>query len=299
MRAMLLAAGLGTRLRPLTNERPKPAVPVGLRPLAADALCAFERAHVSRIDANAHHLADVLERTLREFAPASIPFDVHHERELLGTGGGIKAAVAGGAEEPVLVMNGDIRFTPDLGALVRRNRASGALATLVVRRHSDPFALGAVEVDADGFVVRIAGRPEAGRPVAEAFVFTGVHLLSVEALRRLPASGCVVRQAYQPMLAEGLAIDVVVDDSPWADLGTIPAYFEANMQEADATSDARGTIHPEAEIHPAARITRCVVGKGAVIGPRAVLERVVVWDGASIDETLADAIVTPRTVVRI
>lgn len=299
MRAMLLAAGLGTRLRPLTDERPKPAVPVGLLPLGAVALGAFARAGVSRIDANAHHLADVLERTLRPFAPSGIPFDVHHEADLLGTGGGIRAAIAEGPREAVLVMNGDVRFAPDVDALVARHRASGALATLVVRSHPDPHALGAVEVDAQGYVRRIAGRPDPSADVVAAYVFTGVHLLSPAALDRLPLNGCVVRQAYQPMLAEGLPIDVVVDESPWADLGTLPVYFAANMDEARCTGDPRGLVHPGAEVHRSARLESCVIGPGARIGPNAVLRRVVVWDGAVVDLPLEDAIVTERGVVRV
>lgn len=299
MRAMLLAAGLGTRLRPLTDERPKPAVPVGLGPLAMDAFRTFARASVSRIDANAYHLPSVLEQVLAAVAPEGIPFAVHHEAELLGTGGGIRASVASGPEDEVLVMNGDVRFTPDLEALVARHRESGALATLVVRRHPDPHALGAVEVDAEGFVVRIAGRPESGRAVHAAYVFTGVHLLSPEALAQLPVSGCVVRQAYQPMLARGLPLAVVVDDSPWADLGTIGAYFEANRELAEATDDPRGLVHPEAELHATARVRGSVLGRRAIVRPDVELERVVVWDGAVVVESLRDAIVTPRAVVRL
>lgn len=298
MRAMLLAAGLGTRLRPLTDERPKPTVPVGLEPLAADALRAFVGAGVTRIDVNAFHLPDVLEQTLAPLAPRDVPFVIRTEKVLLGTGGGIRACV-GGTDEPVLVMNGDIRFQPDVAALVRRQRESGALATLVVRTHPDPFALGAVEVDHEGRILRIAGRPEGTRPSAGAYVFTGVHLLSPEAVERLPVEGCVVRGGYQPLIAEGRLLDVVVDTSPWADLGTIPVYLAANVALAESSRDVRGMVHAAAVVDPRAELQSCVVGADARVGPQARLCRVVVWDGAEVDEPLEDAIVTRRGVVRV
>jgi len=294
---MLLAAGLGTRLRPLTDERPKPVVPVGLTPLAASSFRSFERAHVSRIDANAHHLADAIDHELRPFAPRDATFTVHHEPMLLGTGGGIRNAVLEGIREDVFVLNGDIVFEPDVDALIRRHRESGAAATLVVRSHPNPFAIGAVEVDEDGYVLRIAGGPSSDAPAANAYMFTGAHILGPEALDALPDEGCVVRRTYQPLLSRGARIATVVDESPWADLGTIAAYFEANQRIADASSDPRGSIHELAEVRGS--VSRCVVGASAVVGPHANLRNCVVWDGAAIDEPLEHAIVTPRTIVRV
>jgi mannose-1-phosphate guanylyltransferase len=300
MRGMLLAAGLGTRLSPLTDERPKPVVPVGLEPLAADAMRTFAKARVTRIDVNAYHLPDVLEAELLPHAPPGVPLLVHRETSLLGTGGGIRAAVsgAGASDELVLVMNGDIRFAPDVDALAAAHVASGALVTLVVREHPDPFAFGAVERGADGFVVRIAGKPSSSIASTGAYVFTGVHLLSPAALAWMPAEGCVVRQAYQPMLAAGLRIAAVIDRGPWADLGTIPVYYQANMALADASEDPRGVVHPAARIDPDATIDRCVIGAGAIIGPRARLSRSVVWSGAVADAEISGTVITPRASVR-
>lgn len=294
MRGMLLAAGLGTRLRPLTDELPKPVVPVGHEPLAASAMRAFVRAGVNRIDANAHHLAEAIRPSLAPFA-ADIPFEVHVESVLLGTGGGIRNAVRGGPIDEVLVVNGDIVFEPDVDALIRIHRATGAAASLVVRHHPDPFALGAVEVDADGRILRIAGAPARGPASAAAYVFTGTHLLGAEALAALPENGCVVRQAYQPLLARGARLTAVVDDSPWADLGTPAVYLAQNL--ARATSSVRGLVHPSARI--LGSLERCVVGAGATIGPNARLRDCVVWPGASIDRPLERGIVTRHSIVEV
>lgn len=296
---MLLAAGLGTRLRPLTDERPKPAVPLGLEPLSASAMRTFRAASVTRLDVNAFHLPDVLERELAPYVPEGVPAFFHREATLLGTGGGLRASLAERSDEPVLVMNGDIRFAPDVAALAAVHAHRRPLATLVVRPHPDPFALGAVEVDRDGMVVRIAGKPEATRAVHAAYVFTGVYVLAPEAYAWLPEEGCVVRKSFQPMLAKGEAIATVVDAGDWADLGTIEAYFEASVDLAARAREPHGILDRHASVHDRAVLERCVVGAGALVGPNARLRDCVVWPGASVDAALERAIVTPKAVVSV
>lgn len=296
---MLLAAGLGTRLSPLTNERPKPVVPVGYEPLCMDAVRTFQRAGVRRLDVNAFHLPDVLERELAPRLPGDVETVFHRETTILGTGGGIRAALVDRSDDDVLVMNGDIRFTPDVPALMAHHRASGASVTLVVRHHPDPFALGAVEVDATGQIIRIAGGPASDAQASAAYVFTGVHWMSAGAYAWLPNDGCVVRRAYQPMLQAGVRLSAFVDDSPWADLGTVPVYMDANLREARASDDPRGLIHAQAVIGARAEITQSVVGLLATIDPAIRLKRCVVWSGAHVRESLSDCVVTRSHVVRL
>ena len=132
MHALLLCAGLGTRLRPLTDERPKPLVPVLHRPLAAYALDHLAAAGVRHVVANAHHLAAQLEPALAPHgASHAMDLRVLVEPTLLGTGGAIRNALPHLGEDFV-VFNGDVLSRPDLGAAWERHRALGAKVTMVM-----------------------------------------------------------------------------------------------------------------------------------------------------------------------
>lgn len=281
MRGMLLAAGLGTRLRPLTDERPKPAVPFALRPMAASAIDTFAGARITRIDVNAHHLPDALESALAPEFERFAEVHVHREPKLLGTAGGIANATRG-TTEPVLVMNGDIRFSPDVHALVAAHRRAGGLATLVVRGHSDPDRLGAVEVDEAGYVVRIAGAPGERRPGTRPFVFTGVHILEPTLIADLPSEGCIVRAVYQKLLARGAKLAAHIDDSPWADLGTLADYGAAHR----ALLGNGSVIASDAVVGAGATVERSVVGPGAHVAPGVRVADSVVWPYARIVEDI-------------
>lgn len=289
MRAMVLAAGLGSRLRPLTDERPKPAVPYGLRPLACVALDALAAFGVSEVVMNTHHLGERLPALLEPFVPAGMRVSFVHEPVLLGTGGAL-ANVASrlvSGDEPVLVLNSDIVFSPDLGAAVALHRRLDAVATMVLRSDPDAARFGAVEVDGAGRVRRLLGEPASAAGPLSVRMFTGVHVLSARAFGDLPASGCIVRRSYRPWVDSGEVVAGVTDESPWRDLGTLPAYLDANV----ALAGEGALVHESASVHPRASLRGVVVGEGARVGP-VRLERVVVWPGASVDVDLSDAIVS-------
>jgi mannose-1-phosphate guanylyltransferase len=315
---MLLAAGLGTRLRPLTDERPKPVVPVRHEPLAAGALRALAAAGADRIGVNLHHLPEVARERLEACAPRGVRLAFAVERSLLGTGGGLRAAlpqVLGPGidvadldpSDVVVVMNGDVLFEPDLRGAIEAHRRSGAVATMVVRLRDDGPGHGAIEVDARvSRVVRLHGLPArpAGGTLRPA-TFTGVHLLAPRALAALPTpeqartanhGGCIVRSIYRRFVDDGEPVGAFVDESPWRDLGTLEAYLAGNL-EGFGVHDV--DVHPGARIGAGARLARAVVGAGADVGAGAELEQVVVWDGAHVPAgtRLRRAVVTPRRVV--
>lgn len=295
VRAMVLAAGLGTRLRPLTEERPKPAVPYGLRPLVCATLEALHRFGVREVAINVHHLADRMPALVDPHLPEGMRARYLHEPVLLGTGGALANAAAWLSEpgEPVLVMNSDIVFAPDLKAALDAHRAHDALATMVLRPDPDARRLGAVDVDASGRVRRLLGTPAHEGPLDER-MFTGVHVLAPAAFSDFPTEGCVIRSAYRRWIDDGATVVGVTDLAPWRDLGTLRAYLDANV--ALATDGA--LVHPRAQVDPKAFLRGVVVGEGANVGP-VRLERVVVWPGARVDRDLCDAVVTPERVVVI
>jgi NDP-sugar pyrophosphorylase family protein len=296
MKAMVFAAGHGTRLEPLTRELPKPLVPVGHRPLVAYALDALAGLGLSAIRLNTHHLGSLMPIALEGRAPPGVALDFVHEPRLLGTGGGLRNAFAGDSpREPVVVMNGDVQFAPDLARALEVHRRADAIATMVLVPAPRPD-LGRVEVDGGGRVRRLLGRPEVAAGPLTPQMFSGVHVLSPRAFRDLPAEGCIIRSAYRAWVDRGEVVASVLDPGPFADLGTLEAYLEANVAIAEHLASA---IHPSARIGRGARIAASIIGAGAEVLPGVTLDRCVVWPGATARHDAADTIFTPRGEVSV
>lgn len=295
MIGMILAAGLGARLRPLTDHLPKPAVPVANHALAGFAVARLRDAGVTELRANGHHLAEAMRDTLAALDP-SLRFFA--EETLLGTGGGLHNALRD-AHDEVVVINGDVLFDVDLRAAIAAHRAHDAFATMVVRPDPRAEAMGSVRVALDGRVHAIAGHPSKSTTETEAFAFSGVHVLSRRALRALPLEGCVIRRGYHRWLDAGERVLGVVDQGRWADLGTHRAYLDANVAIATGdwtwpgiTHDTRGIVHETARTADAS-ITRSVVGEGAIVDSGVSLSGCVVWPFTHVTESTSDVILTP------
>lgn len=302
---MVFAAGKGTRLEPLTAELPKPAVPVAHAPLVAYALAHLDHYGVDDVRLNLHHLGERLPPVLEPYLPAGMRIRYSREDRLLGTGGGLRQAFADAAPlGPVLVMNGDIQFAPDLARARTAHIRADAIATMVLREHPDPARLGAVEVDEQGRVRRLLGRPERPDEGLRAYMFTGVHILSPRAFRDLPDEGCIIRTAYRAWIDRGETVMAVVDPGPFADVGTLEAYLEANVSFAEGRAPARAPLDlpavlPDARIGRGAVIEASVVGAGAEVAAGVRLSRSVVWPGARVEADAEGCVITPRGIVRV
>ena len=234
MQGMLLAAGLGTRLRPLTDDTPKPAVLVADKPLGWFALSHLAKSGVTHVVANTHYLSDQMRRALEEHRPPGLTLAFSHEPVLLGTGGGIRKAEALFAERtgPVVVMNSDTIFAPDLAKAVAAHDRHEAIATMVLRHTDDPERWGSIEIDEAGRVHRILGKPDTTERALRKLMFAGVHILSRDAFQDLPEQGCIIRHANRKWVDEGAMVIGVVDDSPWSDVGSVEAYERINRDFA-------------------------------------------------------------------
>ena len=156
MRAMVLAAGLGTRLRPLTYEITKPMVPVLDRPVMAHILDLLERHGFEEVIANLHYFPD----SIRAYFGEGGPLSYRYEEELLGTAGGVRACAEFFGEEPFLVISGDALTDIDLTALAARHREAGGIATLAVKQVSDTREYGVVLHDRAGRVTGFQEKPQ-------------------------------------------------------------------------------------------------------------------------------------------
>ena len=278
MRAMIVAAGLGTRLRPLTLLRPKPALPVRGLPLVAYTLALLRHHGVSEVVINTHHLPEMLEETARACCPPGLALRFSREETLLHTGGGIRR-VAGFLREsdPCLILGGDMLLDVDLRALVRRHRERSDAVTLLLREDVRADTFGSVGVDEDGVVRRIGKSFDLGGSV-RAGVYTWANVVSARALDALPDQSVFnhFEGWIAPRLASG-ARDVRGDFAPctWEPVGTMSEYLAANL-----TPPALSYLDVEAEARR--RGVRLepglVIGAGATIEAGASLRDTVVWD---------------------
>ncbi len=262
MKAMILAAGYGTRLRPLTYSLPKPMVPICNRPLIGYAVENFIRSGVVEIIVNLHHLPHSIERFLTDAYGTQCRFHFSFEPEILGTGGGVrKVRPLLENEEEFYLVNGDTIQFPQFEALQKARRAHDALAALTLRHlptHGDRFTPVWFE---DGLITGF------GKGRGEALMFSGSHLISSRIFRHLPNkdfSG-IVDEVYGPLIVQGKEkVAAVVDDGPWFDIGTPQRYISAALAILEMT------IAREVPIWPGSRIVRdSVVDQSATIHGKA------------------------------
>ena len=284
---MIVAAGRGTRLAPLTDLLPKPAVPVRGIPLIAYQLALLAHHGVREVVVNTHHLAERLEDPARRHCPPGISLTFSRERELLDTGGGIRRVAAFLREsDPCLLIGGDMLLDVDLGALVREHGDSGASVTLLLREDPRQASFGSIGVDRDGVVCRIGSRFSFAAPgeEARAGLYAWANVVSARAFDSMPDRTVFshLNDWLAPRLAAG-ARDVRGAFLPctWEPVGTLSEYLAVNRNPARLTYLDADT---------AARIAGVrfdgdnVIGAGASLGAGARLARVVVWDGERVPD---------------
>jgi len=236
MKAMILAAGLGTRLRPLTNTIPKPLLPIGGTPLIVWNLLLLRAGGIRDVMINLHYLGSMIEAELGDGSRWDMRIMYSHEPELLGTGGGLKAVEWFFEGQPFFVMNGDTLIDLDLPALLDFHDSQGGVATLVLR--DDPHAeqWGAVESDAQDRILRINGQGVDVRASTHAVtsrMFAGVHILHPSILSDAPTGKAFsIIDSYTSALAGGSQLLGFVYAGYWSDIGTVERYTQAQADVA-------------------------------------------------------------------
>ncbi|HET9768319.1 MAG TPA: NDP-sugar synthase [Thermoanaerobaculia bacterium] len=279
MRALVLAAGYGTRLRPLTDELPKPLLPVLGRPLLLRTLDALVDAGCEAAAINLHHLAEAIPAAVGD-EHRGMRIVYSREEPILGTGGAfvpLRDFFAG--SETALLVNGDSLCEWPLGELLARHRRRGAAATLLLAGRPDPRSFGGgIGIDRNGRVRAIRREPTFG-PVVRRFVYAGAYALDPALLARLPEGfSDSMRDLFEPLLAEGGRIESLVTWKPWHDLGTPARYLEA-MLDLSARADA-GWKSSEASIAANADLRRVVVESGVRVEAGAAVEDSLLLPGA-------------------
>jgi mannose-1-phosphate guanylyltransferase len=246
MKAMILAAGLGTRLRPLTNDRPKALVEVGGRTLLEITLSRMRAFGVREVIVNVHHFADMVVDYLKQNDNFGMRIEISHEDVLLDTGGGLKKAAwffledPARLDEPFILHNVDVISTIDLGRMVEFHREHQSLATLAVQeRETSRYLL----FDEQG---RLCGRlsrddqqaefVRASRQLhAQALAFSGVHVISPRMLSRMTEEGAfsIVSSYLRFAGEEENILAFRADEYYWRDLGRVESVAQAERDFRD------------------------------------------------------------------
>jgi NDP-sugar pyrophosphorylase family protein len=322
---MLLAAGLGTRLGDLSDERPKPMLPVCDRPLVrwAAQLCVHHG--ITDLVVNLHHLGEQIRRELGGGEDLGAEIRYSPEPVILGTGGGIKAMAALRPRGTCIVVNAKIVVDLDLEEVLAAHRRRGALATLVLKADPDAERWGAIGIDRDGRLTRLLDLQRPGDGPSRDCMFTGIHVLEPEIMDAIPEGPCcIVRTAYSTLFSRGAPLFGHVHPGYFHEHSTPARYLRGNFNLLDGVVDPaarpgplRG-VDPLAEVHPTARLIppvllgpRACIEAGAVLGPRAVvgagarvargvrLAESVVWPETEVTEDTRRAILTPRKKIAV
>jgi len=230
MKAMILAAGLGTRLRPLTNDRPKALVEVGGRTLLEITISQLRTFGVREVIVNVHHFADMVVDYLQRNHNFGMRIEVSREEELLDTGGGLKKAAwffledSGGQDEPFIVHNVDVMSTIDLGRMMQFHREHRALATLAVQeRETSRYLLFDEQGQLCGRRAGRDGTPELVRPAqqSQALAFSGIHAISPRIFAMMTEEVAFsIINSYLRLAGQGEKIrSFRADEYYWRDLG--------------------------------------------------------------------------------
>lgn len=226
---MILAAGLGTRLRPLTNSTPKALLLVNGRPLIYYSLKLLQKHGIREAVINLHYLGDLIQKEVGDGSKFGLRIHYSWEPEILGTGGGVKKAAAAFLEkESFLVVNSDVLIDVNLKDLVRSHRRKKAIATMVVRPRETDSSFTPVWVGAYDRVLSI-GEEAPSRQKSNACIYTGIQVLEPRFLERLPNEGesCIIRQGYLPALERREKICGYRYEGYWNDLGTLDRLRQA------------------------------------------------------------------------
>lgn len=301
MKAMILAAGYGERLWPLTADRTKPALPVLGKPLVgyvAEYLAGFG---LEEVVVNLHHHPESVRRSLGDGSQFGVKLEYVHEPVILGTSGALDNARALLDGDTFVVVNGKLITDLDLNGALREHRARNALATLVLRRNEKFERFSFVEVR-DGLVTKFAGMPSRDTWESDVppLMFTGIHILEPRIFDYIPRgvfSDSVI-DVYPQAIAKGERVLGHVAAGKWYELSTMQRYLDISLA---LLSDVGRDVYAgrNSLIDARASVRDSILWDNVTIEPDARVRRSVLGDGVSIrtGESIQDAIIVRTEIV--
>ena len=292
MKALLLAGGFGTRLRPLTYTRPKHLLPVANREHIVHVFDLLQRHGVNDVVLLTSYLAETFDYLVASGRERGLNLEVSQEVDPLGTAGALKNAAAFTGGETFLAFNGDVLTDVDLSAVVGFHRDRGAEATILLTPVEDPSIYGVVPTDADGRVREFIEKPPPGEAPTN-LINAGVYVLEPSVLDRIPAGEVwsIERATFPALVEEGAALFAMPTDAYWMDIGTPEKYRQANMdalaglfRTEGPTADGGRVAATSASISQDARVSSSCLGSGTVVAPGAEVTESVLLDGVTVGQ---------------
>lgn len=288
MKAFILAAGLGERLRPLTAVMPKPLVPVMNVPSICYALMLVREAGIGEAIVNLHYMPDAIRDFFKMHRDFGLRLSFSYEESILGTGGGVKKCEKELGDEDFLLLNSDVVMDLDVKALLARHRAGSCPATIVIARMARPSDRGPVGMH-EGRVVDFKNFLDSG--FFSHYDYPGAAVLSPEVFRYLSKDfSSIVYTAYVELIKRQ-SLGFYAHEGHWKDVGSLRHLWEANMELATDARSYPGRMSAAFDLHVTAlardarigrdaRIKHSVVGEGAVVGEGCMLEDALMLPGS-------------------
>lgn len=284
MRAIIIAGGSGTRLRPLTYHTPKPMVPLFNKPFLQYQIEMLRRHGIKEIVINLHYLADAIKDTFGDGSSLGVKLFYSFEKAPLGTAGAVKNAEEFFTDEPLVVLNGDILTDLDLTALIERHQARQAVATLSLIRVTDPTAYGLVFTSDDGRIYRFLEKPSWDEATVDT-VNAGIYVLDPSVFQFVPKDEpySFERGLFPHLLHINSPVYSYITEDYWLDIGSPSKYMQAHVDilkkhvevELDATEVKPGIfMGKDVEIDPTVEL----------LGPLFVGDRVRLAKGVKLNE---------------
>lgn len=310
MKAIIMAGGEGSRLRPLTCDCPKPMMRLMDKPVMQYALELLRAHGITQIAATLGYQPDAISDYFGDGADFGVAIEYFIEQTPMGTAGGVKQA-ENFLDETFIVLSGDGVTDLNISAAVEFHKNRGALATLVLRREENPCEYGVVSTDAEGRIRGFYEKPARCDVVSET-VNTGIYILEPELLQKIPADRPFDfgHDLFPQLVREGAPVYGFTMDGYWCDIGDVRAYLGAHIAAMDGQIRLEGIFaRPgKATVMPGASVDRTavleapcliasgaqvragahigaysVVGENCIVGPRASLKRTILWPGAQVE----------------
>jgi NDP-sugar pyrophosphorylase family protein len=318
---MILAAGLGTRLRPLTNAVSKPMVQMAGRPCMEHAVRLLAKYSVKEIIVNLHYMPEPIQEHFGDGSVLGVNITYSYEKELMGTAGGFKRVQSFFGDEPALIISGDALTDINLDNLYDFHKEKGGIATLALKQVADPTQYGVV-VRNGSRIVEFQEKPKMEEAISN-MANTGIYLFEPEIFEHIPADTFYDfgKQVFPELLEKDEAMHGYVMQEYWCDVGDLAVYREAHYDMLTGVVDVelpgryfegkiwlgdKVSIHPDTVIvGPVLIGNGCKIAKGAkiygpavlgnesVIGENVLIKRGILWDRVQVDDgaELADSIV--------
>lgn len=314
MKAMVLAAGVGSRLDPLTSRVPKPLVPITNVPVIEHIIKLLHKHNYNDLIANLHYLPQQLKDRIQDGKRLGVNITFREEKELSGDAGGVRACADFLNDGTFLVLMGDLLTDCDLTRIVAEHKKKGALASIAVKKVPDVEHFGVVVTDENGFITGFQEKPKKEEALSN-LASTGIYVFEPEIFKYMPKDGVFGfgRQLFPQLVESGAPVQGIEFETYWSDVGTISQYRQSNFDalnglvnvdiagekknvnghtvyvgdrallDKGAVVDGNVLLGANTEVHSGAQLKGSVViGDNCVIEEGVVLNNVLIWSNSRV-----------------